>query len=75
MSFSLREPLQNGQSCNEYGSAVKLPWVPEAFHARYPVSVKSFKSDPLRRSCLRPLADEKKLPVAREKKPLVPRVQ
>ena len=28
----------------------------------------------LRRSCLRPLADETKLPVAREKKPLVPRV-
>ena len=37
----------------------------------------SLKSDPrekLRRSCLRPAADETKLPVAREKKPLVPRV-
>ena len=32
------------------------------------------KSDPLRRSCLRPSADETKLLVAREKKPLVPRV-
>ena len=32
------------------------------------------KSDPRRRSCLRPSADETKLPVAREKKPLVPRV-
>ena len=29
----------------------------------------------LRRSCLRPSADETKLPVAREKKPLVPRVR
>ena len=28
----------------------------------------------LRRSCRRPSADETKLPVAREKKPLVPRV-
>ena len=35
------------------------------------------KSDPrekLRRSCLRPSADKTKLPVAREKQPLVPRV-
>ena len=35
------------------------------------------KNDPrekLRRSCLRPSADETKLPVTREKKPLVPRV-
>ena len=35
------------------------------------------KSDPrenLRCSCLRPAADETKLPVAHEKKPLVPRV-
>ena len=39
-----------------------IPWVPEAFHARFPASVKS---------CLRPAADETKLPVAREKKPLV----
>ena len=31
------------------------------------------KSDPLRRSC-RPAADETKFPIAREKKPLVPRV-
>ena len=32
------------------------------------------KSDPLRRSCLRPSADETKLPDAREEKPVVPRV-
>ena len=34
-------------------TVLSLPWVPEAFHARFPVSVKSF-----RRSCLRPVAEE-----------------
>ena len=42
--------------------------MPEAFQARFPVPVKS-------RSCLRPSADETKLPVAGEKKALVPRVE
>ena len=51
-----------------------LPWVPEAFHAQFPVSVK------FRCSCLRPLADrtaadETKLPVAHEKKPEISRVE
>ena len=36
--------------------------------------LKSDSREKLRRSCLRPSADETKLPVAREKKPLVPRV-
>ena len=51
-----------------------VPWVPEAFHARFPVSV-VLKSDPrfaARVFGLRP--KKRKLPVAREKKPLVPRV-
>ena len=56
---------------------LRVPWVPEAFHSRFPVSVKS-KKLPARkaksfflrlcRSCLRPAADETKLPVALEKK-------
>ena len=53
--------------------AYGIPWVPEAFHARFQVSVMSYKmtrAKGLRSSCLRPLADETKLPVAREKKPL-----
>ena len=58
--------------------------MPEAFHSRFPVSVKSKKLPArkakslflrLRRSCLRPAADETKLPVALEKKPLVPTTQ
>ena len=56
-----------------YVSGQNVTSVPEAFHARFPLSV-VLKSEWLRRSCLRPLADETKLPVAREKKPLVPRV-
>ena len=63
-----------------------VPWVPEAFHARFPVSVKSLKKWPARKvfargfaarlfdlrpkTCRRPT----KLLVKREKKPLVPRV-
>ena len=35
-----------------------LPWVPEIFHARFPVFVQVLKSDPLRRSCLRPKAED-----------------
>ena len=81
-------------------SSVFVPWVPETFHARFPVSV--LKSDQrekpldqsaipliapsqlqprlyqniLRRSRLRPTrVGCTKLPVAREKKPLVPRVR
>ena len=55
-----------------FQSFLLLPWVPEAFHARIPVSVKSFKK--VNTNTCRPAADETKLPVAREKKPLVPRV-
>ena len=47
--------------------------MPEAFHARFPVSVKSYKVTMPK--CLRPVADETKLPVAPTKKPLVPRVR
>ena len=81
-------------------SSVFVPWVPETFHARFPLSV--LKSDQhekpldqsaipliapsqlqprlyqniLRRSRLRPTrVGCTKLPVAREKKPLVPRVR
>ena len=55
-----------------FQSFLLLPWVPEAFHARIPVSVKSFKK--VNTNTCRPATDETKLPVAREKKPLVPRV-
>jgi len=59
-------------------SPSQLPWVPAAFHARFPVSVKSFlAASPLvfsafgpRQVGLRPT----KLLVAREKKSVVPRV-
>ena len=46
----------------------RIPWVPEAFHAWFPVSVKCEK-------VTRAAADEMKLPDARKKKPLVPRVR
>ena len=67
----------HAENCHQ--SYVWIPWVPEAFNARFSVSVSlNFKkSDPrekLRRSWLRPSADKTKLPVAREKQPLVPRV-
>ena len=47
-----------------------LPWVPEAFHARFPVSPLVSSAKDRRRIGLRPT----KLLVTREKKPLVPRV-
>ena len=57
------------------------PWVPEAFYARFLVSVKSEKVTSaaasvfgLQPNTCRPAADKTKLPVEREKKPLVPRV-
>ena len=66
-----------------------LPWVPEAFHARFPVSVKSSVKSSVkpevfsrgfavrvfgrRSNTCRPAADETKLPDAREKKVLLPR--
>ena len=53
----------------------KLPWVPEAFHARFPISVKSARFFSARVFGLRPAADETKLPDAREKKPLVSTVE
>ena len=56
-----------------YKVVLTLPWVPEAFHVRFPVSVKFFSrlvSSAFRRVGLWPT----KLLVAREKKPLVPRV-
>ena len=57
-----------------------IPWVPETFHARFPVSVKSSRGFAARVFGLRPktcwpAADiRRKLLLAREKKPLVPRV-
>ena len=56
----------------------KVPWVREAFHGRFPVSVKSSKVKvlkSLRPNTCRPVADETKLTFARVKKPLVPRVR
>ena len=48
--------------------------MPEAFYARFPVSVIK-NCDPREKpNTSRPVANETKLPVAREKKPLVPRV-
>ena len=47
-----------------------LPWVPEAFHTRFPVSPLVSSAKGRRRVGLRPT----KLLVTREKKPLVPRV-
>ena len=38
-----------------YADSANVHWVPEAFHARFPVSVKSYK---VTRSCLRSAADE-----------------
>ena len=48
------------------------PWVPEAFHARFAVSVKSYEVT--RASPLVSSADRVGLFVPRKKKPLVPRV-
>ena len=75
LQCSLRQPCCVGAyQKSEAGQPV--PWVPEAFHARFPVSVKQggqvFGLQPsafsLRPNTCRPAADETKLPVTREKK-------
>ena len=79
---SLSSPIFRGER-SDYWKCIycSLAWVPEAFHVWFPVLIKSSKVTrfaghvfSLQPNTCRPAADKTKLPVAREKKPLVPRV-
>ena len=69
-TFELR--FQNCGYLPSDNNNCNLPWVPEAFHARFPVSFKCLR--PAAEHVSRPAADKTKLPDDSEKKPLVPRV-